>query len=102
MRSPRSDGESGGLQIRYSVVLPVYGNEATLPALIDRLKAKSGDTRTGDDWWQLGEYQIVQGLSAGDESAINAGSQALMKGAHLTPPHAGCQLDLSEHVLGLV
>jgi len=37
MRSPRSDGESGGLQIRYSVVLPVYGNEATLGATISRL-----------------------------------------------------------------
>jgi len=71
-----------------------YPRGGAREALVDRLKIKPEETRTGDDWWQLGEYQIVQGLSAGDESAINAGSQALMKGAHLTPPHAGCQLDL--------
>ena len=62
--------------------------------LINRLKSKPEESRTGDDWWQLGEYQVVEGLSAGDESSINAGSQALMKGAHLTPAHAGCLLDL--------
>ena len=62
--------------------------------LIDRIKTKAEDARTGDDWWQLGEYQVVEGLSAGDESSINAGSQALMKGAHLSPAHAGCLLDL--------
>ena len=62
--------------------------------LIDRLKSKPEESRSGDDWWQLGEYQVIEGLSAGDESSINAGSQALMKGAHLTPAHAGCLLDL--------
>lgn len=62
--------------------------------LIDRFKAKTEHERTGDEWWQLGEYQVLEGLSAGDESSINAGLQALMKGANLTPAHAGCLLDL--------
>lgn len=71
-----------------------YPRSAIRQGLIDRLKAKPEAERSGDDWWQLGEYQVLEGLSAGDEAAINAGSQALMKGAHLTPAHAGCLLDL--------
>ena len=38
MLSEASDGVAGGDRVRYSVVVPVYGNEATLPALIERLK----------------------------------------------------------------
>lgn len=72
-----------------------YPRGAVRQGVIDRLKAKPEAARTGDDWWQMGEYQVVEGLSAGDEAIINAGSQALMKGAHLTPPHAGCLLDLA-------
>jgi tetratricopeptide (TPR) repeat protein len=71
-----------------------YPRGAARQAVIDRVKAKPADERSGDDWWQLGEYQIVEGLSSGDETLINVGSQALMKGAHLAPPHAGCLLDL--------
>lgn len=71
-----------------------YPRGAARHELIERLKTKSEAARTGDDWWQLGEYQIVEGLSAGDEASINAGSQALMNGAQLVPPHAGCLLDL--------
>ena len=71
-----------------------YPRSALRLELINRLKSKPEDSRTGDDWWQLGEYQVVEGLSAGDESIINAGSQALMKGAHLSPAHPGCLLDL--------
>ena len=59
------------------------------------MKAKPEAERTGDEWWQLGEYQVLDGLSSGDEALINAGSQALMKGADLAPPHAGCLLDLA-------
>ena len=71
-----------------------YPRSGLRQGLIDRLNAKPEGERSGDDWWQLGEYQVLEGLSAGDEAAINAGSQALMKGAHLTPAHAGCLLDL--------
>jgi tetratricopeptide (TPR) repeat protein len=71
-----------------------YPRSGLRKGLIDRLNAKPEGERSGDDWWQLGEYQVLEGLSAGDEAAINAGSQALMKGAHLTPAHAGCLLDL--------
>lgn len=38
MLSETSDPDVGPDRIRYSVVVPVYGNEATLPALIGRLK----------------------------------------------------------------
>jgi len=38
MLSELSDRVIGADRVRYSVVVPVYGNEATLPALIDRLK----------------------------------------------------------------
>ncbi len=71
-----------------------YPRSAVRQSVIDRLKEKPESERSGDDWWQLGEYQVVEGLASGDEVAINAGSQALMKGAHLSPPHAGCLLDL--------
>ena len=71
-----------------------YPRSGLRQGLIDRLNAKPEGERSGDDWWRLGEHQVLEGLSAGDEAAINAGSQALMKGAHLTPAHAGCLLDL--------
>jgi tetratricopeptide (TPR) repeat protein len=61
---------------------------------IEHIKSMPEAERSGDDWWQLGEYQVLEGLSASDESVINAGSQALMAGANLSPPHAGCLLDL--------
>src|SRR5665811_421831 len=38
MLSETSDRVIGVDRVRYSVVVPVYGNEATLPALIERLK----------------------------------------------------------------
>ena len=38
MLSEASEQVNNGNQVRYSVVVPVYGNEATLPALIERLK----------------------------------------------------------------
>lgn len=63
-------------------------------SVIEQIRAKPETERSGDDWWQLGEYQVLEGLAAGDETIINSGSQALMKGAHLSPPHAGCLLDL--------
>ena len=71
-----------------------YPRSDSRKALVERLKTKPETQRTGDDWWQLGEYQIVEGLSNGDESLVNNGSQALMHGAQLVPPHAGCLLDL--------
>ncbi|WP_263729294.1 glycosyltransferase family 2 protein [Cellulomonas sp. SG140] len=38
MPSPRSDGaDLAAAEVRYSVIVPVYGNESTLGALIDRL-----------------------------------------------------------------
>lgn len=41
MLSETSEGVVGAEPVRYSVVVPVYGNEATLPALIERLKIMS-------------------------------------------------------------
>ena len=38
MLSEISEAVDGAEPVRYSVVVPVYGNEATLPALIERLK----------------------------------------------------------------
>ncbi|WP_246169165.1 glycosyltransferase family 2 protein [Actinotalea subterranea] len=35
--APSDDATSTGVEIRYSVVIPVYGNEATLQAVIERL-----------------------------------------------------------------
>jgi polyisoprenyl-phosphate glycosyltransferase len=43
MRFEASDGLDGDDRVRYSVVVPVYGNEATLPALIERLKLLARD-----------------------------------------------------------
>ncbi len=71
-----------------------YPKSEARKAVVERLRAKPEAQRSGDDWWQLGEYQVLDGLSAGEEAAVNAGSQALMAGAAMTPPHAGCLLDL--------
>jgi glycosyltransferase involved in cell wall biosynthesis len=38
MLSEASEGVAGADRVRYSVVVPVFGNEATLPAMIERLK----------------------------------------------------------------
>jgi tetratricopeptide (TPR) repeat protein len=62
--------------------------------IIEDLRQKADAQLTGDECWQLGEYQIIEGLSSGDESMINSGSQALLRGTQLEPPHAGCLLDL--------
>jgi hypothetical protein len=43
-----------------------YPRSGIRQGLIDRLKAKPEAERSGDDWWQLGEYQVLEGLSAGD------------------------------------
>ena len=71
-----------------------YPKSESRKVLVDRLRKKPDAQRTGDDWWQLGEYQILDGLADGNEAMVNAGSQALMAGASMTPPHAGCLLDM--------
>lgn len=71
-----------------------YPRSSARKSAIEKLMKMPESERSGDHWWQLGEFQVVEGLASGDEKIINAGSQALMKGAHLSPPHAGCLLDL--------
>ncbi len=71
-----------------------YPRSEARKTLVERLRAKPDAKRSGDEWWQLGEYQVVDGLASGDDKLVNAGSQALMSGAVLDPPHAGCLLDL--------
>jgi tetratricopeptide (TPR) repeat protein len=102
VRSPKSNvfRVSDGRVERLHQVDPMgaswrsYPRSAVRQSVIDRLKTKAESERSGDDWWQLGEYQVIEGLASGDEGGINAGSEALMKGAHQSPPHAGCMLDL--------
>lgn len=43
-----------------------YPKSAVRQSVIDRVKAKPEAERTGDDWWQLGEYQVIDGLASGD------------------------------------
>lgn len=71
-----------------------YPRNSIRQSVIGKLKARPETEMRGDDWWKLGEYQIVEGLAEGDEAIINAGIQALMKGTNLSPPHAGCLLDM--------
>jgi tetratricopeptide (TPR) repeat protein len=71
-----------------------YPSASVRRSVVERLKARPDSARAGDEWWQLGEYQVIEGLTSADEAAINAGLQALMCGAALNPPHVGCLLDL--------
>ena len=71
-----------------------YPTSETRKKIIEQISTVLEADRTGDDWWQLGEYQILEGLTGGEEALVNAGTAALMKGASLSPPHAGCLLDL--------
>lgn len=50
------------------------------------------DNRTADQWWMLGEYQILNGLLDEDEDAINDGVVALTAGAAI--PSVACLMDL--------
>lgn len=71
-----------------------YPNREARQKIIDRVSSKSEEKRSGNDWWQLGEYLIVDGLIDGDDTVVNDGTAALMRGADLDPPHLGCLMDL--------
>ena len=48
--------------------------------------------RSADQWWMLGEYQILNGLLDEDEDAINNGVVALTTGTAI--PSVACMMDL--------
>jgi len=41
-----------------------YPRSGLRQGLIDRLNAKPEGERSGDDWWQLGEYQVLEEVSS--------------------------------------
>ncbi len=71
-----------------------YSTDDNRERVINSILKVSEESRTGDQWWQLGEYQVIKGLNTGDDSLINAGQKALLSGTKLNPPHPACLLDL--------
>lgn len=59
---------------------------------IQSIQVLSEANRTADQWWMLGEYQILNGLLDEDEDAINDGVVALTAGADI--PSVACMMDL--------
>jgi tetratricopeptide (TPR) repeat protein len=61
---------------------------------ITRILKKKPSNRTGLDWWQLGEYQVINGLLDKDDSQIILGEECLLEGTLLENPHSACLIDL--------
>jgi tetratricopeptide (TPR) repeat protein len=62
--------------------------------IINSVLKKPTESRTSDDWWLLGEYQVYDGLLEENDDLINAGIEALSKGCNLPTPSPACMLDL--------
>ena len=59
---------------------------------VQSIQAVPEANRTADQWWMLGEYQILNGLLDEDEVAINDGVAALTAGTSI--PSVACMMDL--------
>ncbi len=61
---------------------------------IARILNKKPSNRSGIEWWQLGEYQVINGLLDKDEAQIISGEECLLEGALLDKPFPACLIDL--------
>lgn len=61
---------------------------------IARILNKKPSNRSGLEWWQLGEYQVINGLLDKDEAQIISGEECLLEGAMLDKPYPACLIDL--------
>ncbi len=61
---------------------------------IARILNKKPSNRSGLEWWQLGEYQVINGLLDKDEAQIISGEECLLEGALLDNPYPACLIDL--------
>lgn len=61
---------------------------------IARIRNKKPSNRSGLEWWQLGEYQVINGLLDKDEARIISGEECLLEGALLDKPYPACLIDL--------
>ena len=61
---------------------------------IARILNKKPSNRSGLEWWQLGEYQVINGLLDKDEAQIISGEECLLEGALLDKPYPACLIDL--------
>jgi tetratricopeptide (TPR) repeat protein len=61
---------------------------------IARILNKKPSNRSGLEWWQLGEYQVINGLLDKDEAQIISGEESLLEGALLDKPYPACLIDL--------
>jgi len=72
-----------------------YPPQSVRHKVIAQVEKTLEDTRTSDDWWMLGEYKILDGILDENESLINEGTQALMRGADHESPSVACMADLA-------
>ena len=61
---------------------------------IARILNKKPSNRSGLEWWQLREYQVINGLLDKDEAQIISGEECLLEGALLDKPYPACLIDL--------
>ena len=71
-----------------------YPSAEVRSRVIARIQSKPDEKRSADEWWQLGEYCVLDGLFDHDDGKINIGISALTIGANKTPPSVACLTDL--------
>lgn len=86
--------ESPSKEYKEGVHVRTYPPRSVRNAAIARILKKKPSNRAGLDWWQLGEYQIINGLLDKDDAQIISGEECLLEGAMLEKPYPACLIDL--------
>lgn len=60
--------------------LKIYPPRDQRRQIVAELKHRDPSTLIGEEWWQLGEFQIVEGLETNNESMMDEGATALLRG----------------------
>jgi tetratricopeptide (TPR) repeat protein len=71
-----------------------YPPESVRRGILNRIEKVPEAERSADEWWQYGEFQVLQGLSDEDDGRLNAGMAALLRGTQLNAPSVACLMDL--------
>lgn len=86
--------ESSDKEHKEGVHSRTYPPRSVRNLAITRILTKKPSNRTGLDWWQLGEYQVVNGLLDKDNAQIILGEECLLEGTLMAKPHPACLIDL--------
>ena len=85
---------SADMESKQSTHVRLYPPRNVRDSAIARILNKKPSNRSGLEWWQLGEYQVINGLLDKNEAQIISGEEYLLEGALLDKPYPACLIDL--------